>query len=281
MARAPRAPGPQRPAVRRRPAPAPARPRLLLLLAAAPLLLLAAPAARGEDQGSSYKEPNAPGDVHTVFFTDCTEASDWQSLTFGYAWRQSNQPGPLTRIMSCTDEQAKRRRPDTLAVINTHTAPSDDKSPRGGRDRFPAYNKPAAIKDWLKHFTPEEEWVLLMEADMMLRRPVTPEDYSLDGAGTAVAAKFDRLGGVANQLALHHIPDVKPRTDTRAGPAGRRADQVGGFMLVHRDDLKRIADLWIKYTEAIRSDPQVGAAGQHVARPRRRAPGSAEGRRRR
>ena len=36
------------------------------------------------------------------------------------------------------------------------------------------------------------------------------------------------LPGVNNELALRHVPEVEPRTDTRAGPEGRRGDQVRG-----------------------------------------------------
>ena len=34
------------------------------------------------------------------------------------------------------------------------------------------------------------------------------------------------MDGVANELALRHIPDVAPRQDELAGPVGRRGDQV-------------------------------------------------------
>ncbi len=34
------------------------------------------------------------------------------------------------------------------------------------------------------------------------------------------------MDGVANELALRHIPLVAPRQDELAGPIGRRGDQV-------------------------------------------------------
>lgn len=33
--------------------------------------------------------------------------------------------------------------------------------------------------------------------------------------------------------------------------------QVGGFFFIHRDDLKRLSPLWLKYTEDVRADPEV------------------------
>ena len=34
------------------------------------------------------------------------------------------------------------------------------------------------------------------------------------------------MDGVANDLALRHIPEIAPLNDTKAGPSGRRGDQV-------------------------------------------------------
>lgn len=36
--------------------------------------------------------------------------------------------------------------------------------------------------------------------------------------------------------------------------------QVGGFILMHKTDLKRMAPLWLKYSEDVRFDPDVGRA---------------------
>jgi len=36
--------------------------------------------------------------------------------------------------------------------------------------------------------------------------------------------------------------------------------QVGGFFFIQRDDLKLMSPLWLKYTEDVRADPEVGEA---------------------
>ena len=33
--------------------------------------------------------------------------------------------------------------------------------------------------------------------------------------------------------------------------------QVGGWVYMHRDDLSRVAPLWLQYTEDVREDPEV------------------------
>jgi hypothetical protein len=62
---------------------------------------------------------------------------------------------------------------------------------------------------------------------------------------------------VNNELADRHIPEIPKRNDTLAGPKGRRSDRVGGFFFIHRDDLKAMSQLWLKYTEDVRADPEV------------------------
>jgi hypothetical protein len=43
--------------------------------------------------------------------------------------------------------------------------------------------------------------------------------------------------------------------------------QVGGFFFIHRDDLKRMSKLWLKYTEDVRADKEVGAGALTIKAP--------------
>lgn len=43
---------------------------------------------------------------------------------------------------------------------------------------------------------------------------------------STLACRYSYMIGVANDLAMRHVPEVKPRNDTLAGPFGRRGDQV-------------------------------------------------------
>ncbi|EFN52293.1 hypothetical protein CHLNCDRAFT_58899 [Chlorella variabilis] len=109
--------------------------------------------------------------------------------------------------------------------------------------------------DWLGRNDVREEYVLVIDVDMILRAPLLPEALGAR-PGFAVAAFFDYLHGTHNELAERHLADVAPRQDELAGPAGRRADMVGGAYLAHREDMRRIAPLWLKYTENVRDDPR-------------------------
>jgi len=170
-----------------------------------------------------------------------------------YSHRKAGQAGPLTRIMSCTPEEYALLSEESKNVIPTHVAPSYTTHPRTG-DVYSAYNKPVAVIDWLARNDVKEDYVLIIDADMIMRAPFIPES---DGAkpGRAVSAFFSYMKGVHNRLALKHIPEVTPHNDTLAGPAGRRGDQVGGFTLMNTQDLRRVAPLWLKYTEDVRFDP--------------------------
>ena len=47
----------------------------------------------------------AAANVHTVFTTECGTYFTWQALGMVYSHKKSGQPGKITRLMSCTDEQ--------------------------------------------------------------------------------------------------------------------------------------------------------------------------------
>ena len=49
--------------------------------------------------------PFAKANVHTVFTTECGTYFTWQALGMVYSHKKSGQPGKITRLMSCTDEQ--------------------------------------------------------------------------------------------------------------------------------------------------------------------------------
>lgn len=40
---------------------------------------------------------------------------------------------------------------------------------------YPGINKPVAVIDWLVHTDVAEDWVLIIDADMIMRRPILPQ----------------------------------------------------------------------------------------------------------
>lgn len=64
---------------------------------------------------------------------------------------------------------------DLLKEVDTHLAPSMAIHPVF-KDHYAAYNKPEAVIDWLERTTPDEEFVLVLDSDMIIRRPFLVED---------------------------------------------------------------------------------------------------------
>ena len=56
------------------------------------------------------------------------------------------------------------------------------------------------------------------------------------------------------------IPPARCSNDTVAGRVGRRGDRVGGPYFMHRDDMARVAPLWLNWTRIMRDDRQVRSA---------------------
>lgn len=169
-----------------------------------------------------------------------------------YSHRKSGQPGKITRLMSCTDEQWEAF-PDKdlmpthrvrahccspvhynslcvtvytcttcaplqccsiiiisesaqcawISLSTTLQAPSYTHNPHNG-DVYSAYNKPEAVLDWLAHNEVEEDFVLILDADMIMRAPFIPEDLGAK-EGTAISAYYGYLK-VGWQTPVLHDP---------------------------------------------------------------------------
>jgi hypothetical protein len=62
---------------------------------------------------------------------------------------------------------------------------------------------------------------------------------------------------------------VTPRDDELAGPKGRRGDKAGGFTMMQTDQLRKVAPLWLQYTEDVRADPDAWklSGDQYATKP--------------
>ena len=100
-------------------------------------------------------------------------------------------------------------------------------------DSYSAYNKPGSVMHWLAHTKVDAEWIVFIDADMIIRRPFTPRDVGAK-KGRPVAGYYGYLNGVKNRMASMFLPKA----------ALPFADQVGGWTVMHVDDLRRVAPLW-------------------------------------
>lgn len=194
------------------------------------------------------------GTIHTIVSAECNLYFSFQVLTLAYTHKRVRQTGPFTRILACTPQMLEDFSQEDMDMMNTHITPVYSLDSQTG-DHYAPYNRPGGILHWLENAKPREEWVLVVDPDMIFRHPVSPETVYV-GEGWARAAHYNYLEGTHNDLALRHIPEVKPRSDKHGGPAERRADEAGAFLYLRTRDMKKIAPLWMTYTKAVRADPE-------------------------
>ncbi|KAJ6776872.1 PEPTIDYL SERINE ALPHA-GALACTOSYLTRANSFERASE [Salix koriyanagi] len=188
--------------------------------------------------GGSGLEQEAPYRIHTLFSVECQNYFDWQTVGLMHSFKKAEQPGPITRLLSCTDEEKRKYRGMHLAP--TLEVPSMSRHPKTG-DWYPAINKPAGIVHWLKHSKDADnvDWVVILDADMIIRGPIIPWELGAE-KGRPVAAYYGYLVGCDNILAKLHTkhPEL--------------CDKVGGLLAMHIDDLRALAPMWLSKTEEVR-----------------------------
>lgn len=111
----------------------------------------------------SAGQSNSDDSLRIAFLTDCTPYSAWQSVGMAFAFKQTQQPGAITRVMCCTDEERAQIDSVLLNVLPTHVAKSYTWNERL-KDYYQAYNKPGALYDWLGNVTPEERWIMVVDS---------------------------------------------------------------------------------------------------------------------
>lgn len=90
----------------------------------------------GQKQGSQDQTQEAPWRIHTLFSVECQNYFDWQTVGLMHSYRKANQPGPITRLLSCTPEERKTYRGIDLAP--TFEVPSMSTHPKTGDWYFSA-----------------------------------------------------------------------------------------------------------------------------------------------
>jgi hypothetical protein len=73
---------------------------------------------------------NPPSRMHTLFSVECDVYFDWQTVGMMHSFRKSGQPGAITRLLSCTDQQLASYR--GLHLAPSHLVPSMSQHPVTG-----------------------------------------------------------------------------------------------------------------------------------------------------
>ena len=203
------------------------------------LIALFAIAASTQDDGLLQS-------FYIVFSTECTPYFDWQTLGLLHSYERANQTGRITRLMACDDENyegkdltARFSNADTYVHKNYATHPVSG-------DVYPAYNKPYSILSYLRDSEPEEDFIVFLDADMVIVSEIT-----VDAVGAKLGKPVSALYGYLKGVDPESYMEIKESV-----PNVERADKVGGFMVMHKEDMKKLAPWWLHYTEEVRTNPK-------------------------
>ncbi|KAL3923736.1 MAG: hypothetical protein SGPRY_004129, partial [Prymnesium sp.] len=142
--------------------------------------------------------------LHTVFTSECRNTQfDWFATGVYESFRNAGMQGSITRLLACSQEDLKEY---------------------GGLDLGPTF--PASVMHFTREANFTEEYILFIDADMILVKPIDP---------VALGAK---KGTVVSEYVGY---------------------MIGWYHIFHRDDLKRIAPLWLEFCGKV-------AAPEHLDR---------------
>lgn len=175
--------------------------------------------------------------IHTVFSAECNSIFDWHSIALFHSHEKVGQPGGITRLLACSAVQLRTYQGlDIGPTFVHHNHRGDEKM------NYAAFNKPASVNYWVHSGAVPAgvEFVMQLDADMVIHRPLVPETFSL-AEGVVLSAPYDYLIGTHTGL-----PDV-------FGVKNKHLmARVGGVHVFHVNDLRRIAPHWLNYTERVR-----------------------------
>lgn len=186
--------------------------------------------------------------LHVVFSAECNAAMDWQSIGLFHSFHAAGQPGNITRLLACSKEQLR-----TYAGLDAGPTFVHHNMRFGhpliDEVGYPSYNKPASVMFFLEQVDVKEEYIALLDADMLIRKPLDP--IKLGAApGVVVSAEYSYLVGTDSRNATHDHCFARRFLEPTELPLMARC---GGFHIFHREDIRRIAPLWIEFTRQVRA----------------------------
>ena len=196
---------------------------------------------------------DAPGrremdDYHYVFSADCQPYMTWQARALYDSWRAIGSPGRITRLLSCTEAQY-----ETYAHLDVvpDTVKCPDfvwyaKEKYGDADGYAAYNLPGGMNHWAQNVGTDRKWVVKLDADMLLLKPLTVEEIPAK-RGTAASGEYDYLVGTRNGMAKWFLNEEEERLIA----------PVGGWEIFDAKDFMALTPYWLEYTAKVRMDRRV------------------------
>jgi hypothetical protein len=182
--------------------------------------------------------------IHIIFGATCSNSMDWKSIAMFHSFKTSGWEAngtKITRVMACTDEQLKNYKGMDIGPTFTFT---DQQTISGYKDS-PTYNKPAGIMHFTQEVDIDEEYILFIDSDMLLRKVISPEEFQTSKGMVITEWVWYIQEGIQNGLAKQFLKDEQS-IQNASGTHG------GYYHLFHKDDAKKVAPLWLHYTREFR-----------------------------
>lgn len=103
--------------------------------------------------------------VRLVVSIEAGTSTEWQASLLCYSLLRAGEPAPLTVL--CAGGPATEPMAGAEVIVTPSYRHLD-----GGN--YAPFNKPCGIVDWFRVSPPEEDWVLLLDPDMVLFAPLPP-----------------------------------------------------------------------------------------------------------
>jgi hypothetical protein len=87
--------------------------------------------------------------------------------------------------------------------VSAHAPRYDGLDPN---DNYAAYNLPGSILHWVTHNTTDRTWIIKLDADMIIRRPLSVTQRLQAAEGVVAAGYYGYLVGVDNEMAPMFVP---------------------------------------------------------------------------
>jgi len=164
----------------------------------------------------------------------CSNYQDWQCVGLQYSKSKYWPAAEFTRLCSC-DKICDYKYSGITPTIFTKDWAVHPKT----KDRYPPYNRPAGLVEYTQteHIN-LDTFLVIIDPDTIILKPLDDLNPQL---GRPVAQLYEYLNN----------ENVLQKLATEYGCTGVQA--VGMPIIIHAQDLKQLAPLWLDYTEKLRS----------------------------
>ena len=185
-----------------------------------------------------------PASLHTVFTSECNNVQfDWFATGVFESFRTSGMRGKITRLLACSDNDLKTYK--GMGIGPTFVHPNYRHNPINS-DTSASYNKPGSVMHFSRSANFTEDYLLFIDADMLLKQDVDPIALGAK-PGTVVSEEVGYMIGTHNEMAANFLtPEAVPL-----------AKPVGWYHIFYREDIQRIAPLWLEFCGKVRMNPQL------------------------